>query len=99
MIQLSRDSKSPFSREMTTATLTLLIDAIRNKEYSDINYELNDKLTIDAIKYINEHLIENICVDAIARQLKVSPSTLMHTFKSNMNIPIHKYIIKKRLKY
>lgn len=97
MIQLSKNTQEIFLTNITEAVLTLLIDAIQAKSHIEIDTNLNDTLTIQAIEYISEKLTEKITIEDISRHLNVSSSTLMHTFKKNMNIPIHKYIIKKRL--
>lgn len=96
LILLSRNSDN-FSSQIAEATLTLIIDAIATKDFADSNFEPNNKITTAAIKYIGERLTEKLCVEDIAKWLNISPSTLMHNFKSNMNISIHKYILKKRL--
>ena len=96
LILLSKNNDE-FSLKVAEATLTLLIDAIGEKDFTNEDYESNDKVTTAAIKYIGERLTEKLCVEKIAKQLNISTSTLMHSFRSNMNISLHKYILKKRL--
>ena len=50
-----------------------------------------------AIAYIDEHFAEDISVSALADALYVSPSTLSHSFKTALDISLHKYILQKRL--
>ena len=50
-----------------------------------------------AIAYIDAHFAEEISVSTLARALYVSPSTLSHTFKTELDISLHKYILQKRL--
>lgn len=50
-----------------------------------------------AIAYIDEHFAEDISVSTLARELYVSPSTLSHSFKGELDISLHKYILQKRL--
>lgn len=97
MMQLSKNSNQTFSSDISLSVLTLLLDEIRLKHSMEIDTELNDALTSQTIDYISERLTENLNIEDIAKFLNVSPSTLMHTFRKNMNIPIHKYIIQKRL--
>ncbi len=86
-----------FSNETLKATLVLLLKEIHTRKSLEIDVNLTDELTKLAIKYITENLTSNISSEEIAKALNVSVSTLMHTFKKNMNISIYKYIIKKRL--
>ena len=97
MMQLAKNSNKGFAVNVAEAVLTLLLNEIRAKKSVEIDTDLNDALTKQAIEYINERLTDNFNIEDISQHLNVSPSTLMHTFKKNMNIPIHKYIIKKRL--
>lgn len=82
---------------VSEAVLNLLLDEIKSKKSIEVFEDLSDELTKQAIEYISQNLAENVNVNDIAKHLNVSPSTLMRTFKKNMNMPIHKYIIKKRL--
>ena len=82
---------------VSEAVLNLLLDEIKLKKSIEVFEDLSDELTKQAIEYISQNLAENVNVNDIAKYLNVSPSTLMRTFKKNMNMPIHKYIIKKRL--
>ena len=97
MMRLAENPNEELSSVISQAVLNLLLDEIKAKKSTEIINSLNDGLTEQAIEYIAERLTENLSIENIARCLNVSPSTLMHTFKKNMNISIHKYIIKKRL--
>ncbi len=46
---------------------------------------------------IDEKYAENLTVETIARKFYVSPSTLSHKFKKELNISVYQYITKKRL--
>lgn len=97
MIQLTKNGISRESSIIPKSVLNLLLDEIKTKNSIYVDKHLNDGLTKQTIDYISEKLTGNLNISNIAQQLNVSPSTLMHTFKTNMNIPIHKYIIRKRL--
>lgn len=97
MMQLAKNPEIQPTQDVAQAVLCLLLDEIRAKKSMAIEKDLNDALTKQAIDYMSQRLTEPLSVKDIARHLNVSPSTLMHTFKKNMNIPIHKYLIKKRL--
>lgn len=97
MIELSSSDFKQFKNEITKSVLVLLLNEIRTKKSVNIENDLNDELTKQAIKYISDNLTDNISIDEMALKFNTSVSTLMHTFKKNMNISIYKYIIKKRL--
>lgn len=97
MIKLAQSEDQTLRESISQSVLTLLLDEIRAKNITESQINQYEPLTNKAIEYINDRLTENLSTDTISLALNVSPSTLMHTFKKNMNIPIRKYIIKKRL--
>ena len=64
-------------------------------EYISTNYA-GSKIG-EIISYINEHLSEDLSVDAIANQFFLSRYYLMHTFKEETGYTIGNYITIKRL--
>ena len=97
MMELSKNREDTYCETISSAVLNLLIDEIRRKKSTYIEKDPNDTLTKQVIEFINNNLTDNLNVNTIAQKLNVSSSTLMHTFKKNINISIHKYIIEKRL--
>lgn len=58
----------------------------------------NDKhLYQDILKYIEGHLDEDLSLDNLAREFFVSKYHIAHIFKDNIGLPIHQFILKKRL--
>lgn len=49
------------------------------------------------IRYIEDHLDEDLTLDRIADAFYVSKYHIAHLFKDRLGLPIHQYIIKKRL--
>ena len=49
------------------------------------------------IAYIDAHLTEPLNENIIAKELFISPSTVRVTISRNLNISLHRYIVKKRL--
>lgn len=49
------------------------------------------------IEYIDEHLDEDLSLDALAEEFYVSKYHIAHVFKNQLGISIHQYITKKRL--
>ena len=60
-------------------------------------YAINDKICGEAIKYIADNLASIQHVDDVANALFISRSTLQHTFKTNMQIPIMQYVRNKKV--
>ena len=46
---------------------------------------------------MEEHLEEDLSLDRLAGEFFVSKYHIAHLFKDNMGMPIHQYILKKRL--
>jgi len=48
-------------------------------------------------EYLNRHFAENISIDSVAEQFRLSSSYLAHLFKEHMGISLWNYIIIKRI--
>lgn len=79
------------------AVLSLLLNELATKNYTNIETSVPNTLSEKCAAYIGEHITEQISVDDIANELNVSSSHLAHTFKKQMNISIHQYVLKKKL--
>jgi len=80
------------------AALTQLL--IEHKLFSDPSIRklvTVSAITRKALAYIDAHLSEPLELEHIADAQNVSVSTLSHHFKKELNIPIYRYIVKKRL--
>ncbi len=56
--------------------------------------------TVDLlIDYIHRNLSKDLSIEAISKELFLSPSYLMHQFKETTGTSLHAYITKKRLAY
>ena len=53
----------------------------------------------DVIRYINDHILEPLSLDALAERFYLSKYTLLHDFKNYANISVHQYILYKRITY
>lgn len=49
--------------------------------------------------YISENISDKLDINSLAKAMHISPSGITHLFKKEFGIPIHKYIIQKRLVY
>lgn len=60
------------------------------------SYRLDPKME-EVLRYIGEHLEENLSVDALAGQFYISRYYLMHRFKAVTGYTVHQYVSQKRL--
>lgn len=79
------------------AVLILLLHALGSKKELTDKADHQSELIRRATEYINRNIHRRICLEEVAAECSVSISTLCHGFKREMNIPIHKFIVKKRL--
>ena len=79
------------------AVLALLLDEISQKRNNLSKEGSQNAVIVDALNYINNRLHTKITTEEIAKTCMISPSSLSHIFKKEMGIPLHKFILKKRL--
>jgi YesN/AraC family two-component response regulator len=77
--------------------LILHLNRILYEQQHFIYSEGGNDLYQNLICYIEEHLDDDLTLDAIANEFFVSKFHISHIFKENMGISIHQYIVKKRL--
>lgn len=82
---------------LLTSVLSLLLSEIPQKSALKTAETSQNATVAAALKYINDHLFDDVTIDTIAKKCSTSPSSLSHAFKNEMNIPLHRFIIKKRL--
>lgn len=56
-----------------------------------------NKITTKCLDYINKNICEPLSVTDIANKLNYSRSSITHSFKVDLDIPIYKYIVQKKL--
>ena len=81
-------------------TLTLLVELGRLEESGE--HQLSpvsrpDNKIPQLLRYIDEHLTEELSIEEIAGQLHFSPYHLMHLFKAELGTGVHRYINERRL--
>lgn len=79
------------------AALTLLLNAILQKEEVTGKEDHQSEIIRAATRYIDKHIGEKILVADIAAAINVSVSSLSHIFKREMNISLHQFMLRKRL--
>ncbi len=84
-----------------TCLLQLLIRLdramIRDRTSRDRAVSQYDPKIARALSYINDHLGEELTVDALARQVYTSKYHFMRRFKELTGYPVHRYVTQKRL--
>lgn len=93
LLMSDRDNK----QLLLPSVLSLLLSEIPQNT-AHLSSETSQNAVVSAaLQYINDHLCDDITIETIARHCNTSPSSLSHTFKNEMNIPLHRFVIKKRL--
>ena len=93
LINASREN----GNKILDAALTLLFNEIAEKSNVFASENIQNLYVKHAVDYINHNINQKITINEIAKECMISPSSLSHVFKKEMNIPLHKFIIKKRL--
>lgn len=79
------------------SVLALLLADVSSKEGIQVYKNTQSILVQRCIGYINAHIHKKITIEKIAADCNISPSSLSHIFKKEMNISLIQFIIKKRL--
>lgn len=67
---------------------------IPNNEDLSSNFS---KITTKCLDYINQNIFSSLSVTDIAKELNYSRSSITHSFKTDLDISIYKYIVQKKL--
>lgn len=70
--------------------------SVYEKKHEKMDHEGQDFYSA-LVGYIEDHLDEELSLETLAAQFYVSKFYIAHTFKDNIGIPVHQYIMKKRL--
>ena len=93
----SPTERTCFLQAIATLVLLELKKQPEQRRSEDANAKHFRSITHAALCYINDHEHEMIKIEQIAAALHVSRSYLCHAFREDLHIPIHSYILKKRL--
>lgn len=63
------------------------------------NPHFENSLMSSVAEFISANLSKNLDIKTLAEQVHISPSGITHRFRKEFGIPIHKYIMQKRLIY
>lgn len=91
---LPYDEKTMFIRSF----LVQLLIRLKHDAYATVTKSIALSPEVSqTLNLIDEKYDEELSVEILAKKLNVSPSTLAHKFSREMNIPLYRYISKKRL--
>lgn len=82
---------------LLNALLAVLLSEIASAEKLRLPETPQNELIHNAVAYINRNISQKLTVSQIAKACNTSESSLAHTFQREMRIPLHRYILKKRL--
>lgn len=82
---------------LCVSDLILHINRVIYERDSPITKSSESSLYEKLLNYIEEHIDEELSLDALAEVFYVSKYHIAHIFKKNLGLSIHQYITKKRL--
>lgn len=89
-----------YGQDLLKAALTTQIVLLVNRiwDHSRLKPEnVMPELVVDTMKYVNEHLTEQIQIEAMAQELYHNRSHISRLFKEHTGISLQQYIITQRL--
>lgn len=99
LARLTGDHKSGADKEILLKAIfaELLIDLKYNYSNAAITSHITDPTVPGIIDYIGKNFLGNISIGSIAKSLNYSETYISHKFRKIMGIPIHQYILQKKL--
>lgn len=95
--KLIEHTKQDIGNALLQAVLILLLNEIESKtNVHTVEHSQNHDVS-RAISFINANLHSSLTIQEIAQHCSISPSTLSLIFKRDMKMPVHKFVVKKRL--
>ena len=99
-VWLEQNEKRAFKDTLVMNYLVTIMTKINRKIYEDVNEsdeQSHRELYALLLDYIDSHITQELTLEGIAEHFFLSKYYVSHTFKDNMGISLHQYIIKKRL--
>ncbi len=97
-VRILREKEGKKAAFHAYAALLMLIAELDSREAEGYADALPPMGTVSRIvRYISEHLAEDLTVEALARAMNVSASGVIHGFKKELGISLHSYITQRRL--
>lgn len=99
LMEIAKSNLSECEKKLyLKSALTHILIYLKSTRYEAIlNKQTLSDTVIGALNIIDEHYSSSLSIRDIAKKLHTSPSSLAHKFSQELNIPIYRYISKKRL--
>lgn len=98
MIALSESSRSePVNALIMQSVLSLILNEIGEWKCGVMDDPPLETISDKCVAYIKEHINHSVSLEDISEDLGLSVSHLAHTFKKEMGVPIHRYILRQKL--
>lgn len=95
--KLTRSGDIKEKELLLSSVLLLLLSKIADEKDNTPQVGSQNPVILRCVEHIDKNLGESLSIEDIARLLSISPSSLSHLFKKEMNTSLHRYILKKRL--
>jgi AraC-like DNA-binding protein len=91
-------SDDPSAAPMNRCRINMMaLTACRIVQHRDVLVPRPPDRMSEIIRHINDHLLEPLTLESLSEQFYISKYTLLHDFKSYVNISVHQYILYKRV--
>ena len=98
---IEETNNNHFGKEMEVVlqlnSLLLHLNRLVYNQNHNQNSSTGQELYISICNYITDNLEGDLSLDRLAKEFYVSKFYISHSFKENMGLSLHQYIIKKRL--
>ena len=88
---------APYAETLIECAIGMFFE--KGKEILPIHRTTGQKISKDAVAYINDRLSENISLEKAAKHLAVTPQYLSRVFKASLGVNFSRYLISVRLRY
>ncbi|MGN0293504.1 MAG: helix-turn-helix domain-containing protein [Lachnospiraceae bacterium] len=93
-----RDFAGPLYRRIKFLEYLILLNrSLLTRDTACIRASEYNQTVLDIMNYVNEHITDDLDIDAIAEHFFLTRYYIMHLFKAETGITIGKYITEKRL--
>ena len=79
------------------SVLIVILHELNSQKEKNQLIEFQHPVVGNVLAYINENIGQELSLAFLAKKFHLSPSSLSHLFKKEMKIPLHQFILKKRL--
>ena len=100
-VEKELSSDEPGARSMARAVvIAALVEILRvllSSAFETLTAEPGDEKVQAILRYLNEHITEDVAIDALSERFYISKYHMMRRFREETGVPIHAYLAEKRL--